>query len=199
MQKESSSGDRHLVGLGRAATEVSQGQLCGQRAGRLPGERPCPWTPSQDAKPWFPTAERAMPVPQTQLLGTTGSGGVRRDRGGMCPWPCPPCGRRGRGCTPGTCLWEVSGALPALLPAHGLAGGKRFAEGEGRRCTCEPRALRLRRALWDKAWRERSQEWRRDCPAGILARREALTLWHHTSVCLTQECMRSKPRACCPG
>lgn len=61
----------------------------------------------------------------------------------------------------------------------------------------EPRALRLHQAHWDKAWREHSREWR--CPVGILARREAFPPWHHTSVCLTQECMRSKPGACCPG
>ncbi|XP_041324956.1 uncharacterized protein LOC121354409 [Pyrgilauda ruficollis] len=57
-------------------------------------------------------------------------------------------------------------SCPVPTPARGLAGGKRFAEGEGRRRMREPRALRLHRAHWDKAWRERSREWRRDAPRG---------------------------------
>lgn len=72
-------------------------------------------------------------MPETQLLGATGSGGVWKEKGGMCPWLCPPCGRRGQGCTPGTCLQEVNGALPALFPPW-PAGGKRFAKEEGGAC-----------------------------------------------------------------
>lgn len=73
-------------------------------------------------------------MPETWLLGATGSGGVWKEKGGMCPRLCPPCGRRGQGRMQAcACARCVGPFLPYSCPSP-WTGGKRFAKGGGGAC-----------------------------------------------------------------
>ena len=190
MQKELSSGDRHLVGLGRAATEVSQGPAPSAAGRTAPRGAPVPLSPPPKTPNHGFLQQRGGRLCQRHRA--SGSHGQRRssEKEGwnvaMVP-VLPLAGGDERAKRPGTCLWEVSGPLPA--PAHGTARGKRSAEREeecthllvGRRAKS---SAPLSCARQDKAWRECSGGWRRDAPRGSQQGSEAFPPWHHTSVCL---------------
>lgn len=151
MQKESSSGDRHLVGLGRAATEVSQGLA------------PSPWRTPVPLSP---------PLPSHQtMVSYSREGSVCATHGasGSC-WQRRSLEREG---------WNVA-MVPYSRWQEGTrceapAGGEQCPSCTGpalRKALCRVRTLmcllvgawakgsvHLSCSRWDKAWRGSRGEW----------------------------------------
>ena len=125
MQKESSSGDRHLVGLGRAATEVSRGPAPSAVRTAAPGERLCPFPPARRQTMVSYSREGNACARDTGLQRQQ-----RSERGGWnVAGPCPPSSGRGREDKVPRLL-HASDGRPIPVPACGAPRGKHFAEQE---------------------------------------------------------------------
>lgn len=118
MQKESSSGDRHLVGLGRAATEVSRGPAPSAARMAAPGERLCPFPPARCQTMVSYSREGNACARDTELQG--GSRG-RNGEGGtwLIPVLPPARGEERQSACSGSCVQVIEGPSlpqPAVCP-----------------------------------------------------------------------------------